>query len=163
MIRAALLALCATLSPALASPEALLPEALLIVETPDGIVQYDLDGLGALPRDSFSTQTIWTEGPQEFTGVPLARLLQDAGIDAADMPDATVTATAVNDYAIQIPLSEIGEDYPIVAYLHNDRPMPLRAKGPLWIVYPYDADPAFRTEVTYARSIWQLNRLSVTR
>jgi hypothetical protein len=38
--------------------------------------------------------------------------------------------------------------------------MSLREKGPLWVIYPYDSDPAYRTEETYSRSIWQLNRLA---
>ena len=39
--------------------------------------------------------------------------------------------------------------------------MTLRAQGPLWIVYPYDAAEAYRTKVIYARSIWQLDRLHI--
>ena len=39
--------------------------------------------------------------------------------------------------------------------------MSLRDKGPLWIVYPFDSNPSYSTEVTYARSIWQLDRIEV--
>jgi len=37
----------------------------------------------------------------------------------------------------------------------------LREKGPLWVIYPYDSDAKFRTEVIYSRSIWQLDRLAI--
>jgi len=30
------------------------------------------------------------------------------------------------------------------------------------MVYPYDADPRFRTEITYANSIWQLDRIEIS-
>ncbi|RYH00603.1 oxidoreductase, partial [Salipiger sp. IMCC34102] len=39
--------------------------------------------------------------------------------------------------------------------------MQVRDKGPLWIVYPYDDTPEYRSEVIYSRSIWQLDRIEV--
>jgi hypothetical protein len=41
--------------------------------------------------------------------------------------------------------------------------MSLREKGPLWIIYPFDSSPEYQTELTYSRSIWQLNRIEVQR
>ncbi|MEC8574513.1 MAG: oxidoreductase, partial [Pseudomonadota bacterium] len=41
--------------------------------------------------------------------------------------------------------------------------MSLRDKGPLWIVYPFDSDPAYQTEAIYSRSIWQLEEITVTK
>jgi hypothetical protein len=40
--------------------------------------------------------------------------------------------------------------------------MSVREKGPIWMIFPYDSVEAFRTEQTYARSIWQLDRIAVT-
>jgi hypothetical protein len=48
----------------------------------------------------------------------------------------------------------------MIAYARNGEPMSLREKGPFWLVYNYDADPAFRTETVYSRSIWQLDRIT---
>ena len=67
---------------------------------------------------------------------------------------------AINDYSITVPVSEIGQDNPMIAYARNGEPMSLREKGPFWLVYNYDADPAFRTETVYSRSIWQLDRIT---
>ena len=117
---------------------------------------YDLKALEAFAPARFTTSTIWTQSPAEFTGVPLRAVLADAGIT-----DGVVTATAVNDYAVQLPLDEMTDDYPIIAYRMDGNTMSLRDKGPLWIVYPYDSDPALQSEVVYSRSIWQLDRLSV--
>jgi hypothetical protein len=50
---------------------------------------------------------------------------------------------------------------PIVAFARNGAPMPLRDKGPLWIVYPYDSNPDYQSELIYSRSIWQLDRIEV--
>jgi hypothetical protein len=49
-------------------------------------------------------------------------------------------AKAINDYAIDIPLSDAVQGGPIVAYRLDGDTMSVRDKGPLWIVYPYDAN-----------------------
>jgi len=132
-------------------------EALLTLTMGDSTRTYDRAALEALGETEFTTTTIWTEGPQTFTGVPLNVLLADAGIATG-----TLSARAINDYAVEIPVDEALEDGPIVAYTRNGAPMSVRDKGPLWLVYPYDSDPAFQTEVVFSRSIWQLDRLEAT-
>ena len=112
-----------------------------------------LEQLGVV---TIETTTIWTEGLQTFTGVPLAQLM-----DVVQARGKTLSATAINDYAVDIPAENWGETWPIVSFLHNDEPMSIRDKGPLWIVYPYDSNPDFQTEVIYSRSIWQLDRIIV--
>jgi hypothetical protein len=39
--------------------------------------------------------------------------------------------------------------------------MSVRDKGPLWVIYPYDAVPEYKSERIYARSIWQLVSIEV--
>ncbi len=124
---------------------------------PEAISQtFDLAMLEALPQRTITTTTIWTDGPQEFTGVPLAALL-----NAAHMQGTMLEASAANDYIVDIPVEDWSDDAPIVAYARNGKRMTIRDKGPLWIIYPYDADPAYRSEVIYARSVWQLDRIEV--
>jgi hypothetical protein len=60
-------------------------------------------------------------------------------------------------------MSDAVEGGPIVAYLMNGEEMSIRDKGPLWVIYPYDSDADFRSEVVFTRSIWQLDRLVVIR
>lgn len=118
---------------------------------------FDADMLAALPVVEFTTGTIWTEGPQTFVGVSMADLLAHVGATGS-----SIAATAINDYAVEIPVSDIAEGAPIVAYLMNGETMSVRDKGPLWVVYPYDSDDAFQSEVVYSRSIWQLDRIVVS-
>lgn len=129
-------------------------EVLMTITTADGPREYDLEALQALPQTSFATTTLWTEGEQEFTGVLLSDLLADAGIT-----EGRILATAINDYAVEIPLDEIDDIAPIVAYHLNGETMSVRDKGPLWIVYPYDMSVEYQTEINYSRSIWQLDRI----
>ena len=131
-------------------------DTLLTFTHAEEVSEFDIDALVALEAEEFTTSTIWTEGEQTFTGVPLRAFLSNVGVS-----DGKLKATAINDYAVEVPLEDAVEGGPIIAYLRNGETMSVRDKGPLWLVYPYDADPKFQTEVIYSRSIWQLDRLEV--
>ena len=132
-------------------------EGTILTLTYEGQTQtFDRDALEALGTSTIETTTIWTEGTQVFEGVSLARLAQEI-----DVQDGTLLATAINDYSVEIPLSDAVENGPILAMTMNGAEMSVRDKGPLWVIYPYDADADFRTEVIYSRSIWQLDRIEV--
>lgn len=118
--------------------------------------QFDLSMLQALGETDVVTDTIWTPGSHRFTGVLLETLLAAVGAEGAD-----VSATAINDYTVEIPRADATEDGPIIAYAMDGKPMSRRDKGPLWVIYPYASDPKYRTEVIYSRSIWQLDRVTV--
>lgn len=121
----------------------------------EGRLELDRDQLATLPQTSFTTSTTWTEGTPEFSGVLLKDLIAAVGATGT-----TITLTAANDYAITMPLADVAQDAPLLAVLMDGEPMSLRDKGPVWMVYPYDSDAKFRTEETYARSIWQLTSIS---
>lgn len=118
--------------------------------------QFEESDLRALPLVQFETDTIWTEGTQVFEGVSLSALLTHVGAS-----DGTLLATAANDYTVSIPTSDAVENGPMIAYLRNGEKMSLRDKGPLWIVYPFAGNDAYKTEEYYSRSIWQLDRIEV--
>lgn len=118
--------------------------------------RFDLDMLKALPRTGFETTTIWTEGKHLFEGVSLKDLLQAVGARGRVLETA-----AINDYVVEVPVSDAVQGGPIIAYAMNGEPMSVREKGPLWLVYPYDAKAEYRSEITYSRSIWQLVAVDV--
>ena len=128
----------------------------LEVTNVEGTAQFDMEMLQSLDNTTFETSTIWTEGNHLFEGVSLANLVEYLGIEGESL-----RATAINDYAVEIPLEDAVEEGPIIAYKMDGKIMSLRDKGPLWIVYPFDSNPSYSTEVTYARSIWQLDRIEV--
>lgn len=117
---------------------------------------FDMEMLQALPAETFETFTIWTEGPQTFTGVRLDVFLELLGVEAG-----ALKAQAINDYAVSVPVADAKPGGPIIAYARNGAPMSVRDKGPLWIMYPFDSDKNYQTEVFYSRSIWQLDRIDV--
>lgn len=126
------------------------------VTNTDGAAALDLAMLEEMGGAEIETTTIWTEGLQTFEGVPLGVLIERLQIEGE-----TLSAVAINDYAVEIPTSDAVEGGPIIAYKMNGNVMSVRDKGPLWVIYPYDSDPAYQTEVIYSRSIWQLDRLAV--
>jgi hypothetical protein len=121
-------------------------------------VVFDRAALMALPATTFETSTIWTDGVHSFTGVSLQALAVEMGVN-----DGRFLATAINDYMVEIPLGDAVEGGPIIAYLMDGKEMSIRDKGPLWVIYPYDSDADFRSEVVFSRSIWQLDRLEILR
>lgn len=161
-----LLALRGLAGPALAAPDlpALKGEVILVVtgldpaQFPDGELDFDAGRLQALGQTRMRTSTIWTDGVHEFGGV----LLKDF-VAFLNLNDGTLRAHALNDYAVDIPVSDGVADGPLLAYEMDGEPMSARDKGPLWIVYPYDQNPEYRSEVTFTRSIWQLERIEVER
>jgi hypothetical protein len=131
-------------------------DAVLTLKHSDQILTFDRAALEAMGTETIETTTIWTQGLQSFEGVSLARLVQVTGVQ-----DGKLLATAINDYSIEIPLTDAVVNGPIVALKLNGKEMSVRDKGPLWIIYPYDSNANYRTEVIYSRSIWQLNRIEV--
>ncbi|ABF63694.1 oxidoreductase [Ruegeria sp. TM1040] len=131
-------------------------EVVLTLKNADQVHEFTVEDLRSIGEREIVTTTIWSEGEQSFVGVSLDRLLAETGVEGQ-----TLEAAAVNDYAVEIPTSDAQPGGPIIAYMRNGNLMSLRDKGPLWVIYPYDSDVAFRTEEVYSRSIWQLNRITV--
>lgn len=135
---------------------ALANDVLLTVKGLGEPRHLDLAALEAMGAAEFTTTTTWTDGEQTFRGVPLVAFLENLGVT-----EGTMKATAINDYAIDIPVTDAVENGPMIAFARNGELMSVRDKGPLWIVYPYDMNPDYRSEVYYSRSIWQLDRIEI--
>jgi len=136
--------------------EVLKIDGAITVTNADGAAVFDMEMLQALPAGEFTTTTQWTEGNKTFKGVPLKALLESVGASGTK-----VTATALNNYSVDIPLDALKDDAPLVAYTIDGETFSRRDKGPLWIVFPYDSGPDYQTELVFGWSIWQLATLTV--
>ena len=58
-----------------------------------------------------------------------------------------------------IPFDVLDSDEVLVAFARNGQPMSIRDKGPLWILFPFDADPDFLSDTYRTYSIWNLSYL----
>ena len=117
---------------------------------------FDMAMIEKLPQHSFTTRTPWYDKPVKFTGP----LLKDV-LALVKSSGTTLSAVAINDYKINIPIEDLGKHGVLMARLIDDKPIPVRSKGPLFVVYPFDNAAELRTSVYYERSIWQLKALDL--
>jgi hypothetical protein len=122
----------------------------------DGKALFDMPMLRALPQHTFTTETAWDKRPVKFAGPRLRdvlRLVKGSGTE--------IRAIAINDYAVSVPVSDADKFELIVATTMNDRDIPARTKGPLFLVYPFSSDPVLKDKVYQDRSIWQLKGIEI--
>lgn len=124
----------------------------------DDSLQFDIETLEQLSVVEYSVDDQQAEGEVvTFQGVLLSDILALAGISDNT---TNLNTIALNDYAIDIPLSD-ALDYPVlVATSVNGERMSIERYGPTRIIYPYesfDLDPV----IYDPRWIWQLNEIVV--
>ncbi|MWD27145.1 molybdopterin-dependent oxidoreductase [Aquicoccus sp. SCR17] len=122
----------------------------------DGKVALDREALKALPETTLETSTVVTDGTHSFTGFLMRDLLKDLGAEGE-----RVIASALNEYVVEIPMTDFTEFDVIVAYSMDGEPLQRNDKGPLWIVYPRDEHEALQDIRYDYRWVWQLSRLEV--
>lgn len=122
----------------------------------DSTAVFDREMLEGLGMETVTTTTPWHTGPQKFEGVRLSKLMELVGAKGK-----TIKAVALNDYVTQIPIEDFEKFNPILALKREGEYMPVRDKGPLFIVYPYDSKSELKSQTYYGRSAWQLKRLEV--
>lgn len=122
----------------------------------DGEAHFDRQMLEALGTVEIVTNTPWYTGAATFEGVPLAKLMEHVGATGTE-----IEAIALNDYRTTIPISDFAEFGAILAMKRDGADMPIRDKGPLFIIYPYDSNPDLGSQKYYSRSVWQLSRIKV--
>lgn len=121
-----------------------------------GLAQLDLAMLNSLPQETIRTRTPWYPGISEFTGPLLADVLS-----LVEATGTVIRASAMNDYSVSIPVSDANNHRVVLATSLNGKPMSIRNKGPLFIIYPFDLKDELRAATYYERSIWQLKSLEL--
>jgi len=139
--------------PAGASDVILTIDGEIASSTPIDMTVDDLESIGST---TIVTKTPWHDAVVTFEGVSLAALLEKVGAKGD-----TLAIVALNNYRSELPIEDI-ETYGLILALKQDGAyMPVSDKGPLFVVYPFDADPALNNEVYFARSAWQVRSITV--
>jgi len=121
-----------------------------------GEAQFDRAMLEALPQHEFDTTTPWTEASNHYRG-PLMRDL----LARLNAESDTVHVAALNGYEAEIPVSDF-EEYDVILALEKDeKAIPIREYGPLWVLYPFDEDEALLSEKIRFRAVWQVMHIDV--
>ena len=118
--------------------------------------RFDAAMLSSLPQTSFVTKTPWYKDSIKLTGP----LLKDV-LDVLKVKGEKITAAALNDYKVTIPLADAIQYGAILALSMDDKELSIRDKGPVWIIYPFDSHPELKNTTYYSRAIWQLSSITV--
>jgi hypothetical protein len=119
--------------------------------------EFTLADLAAMPQHSVTTKAPWHDGERTYSGP----LLRDV-FTAASARAGNARYVALNDYRVDIPGADI-DSYPVVLAIRLDgKPMSVRDKGPLFVMYPFDKHPELRKTLYYSRCIWQLQRIELS-
>ena len=116
----------------------------------------DRSTLESVGSAGFETNTPWYNGPVRFDGVLMTDLMRVVGASGT-----VVRAIALNDYTTDIPISDFMKFGVLLALKRNGDYMPVRDKGPLFVVYPFDRSPELQTHQFYSRSAWQVTQLVI--
>ena len=119
--------------------------------------EFDMPMLERLPQRRIVTETPWYQGVRGFTGPLLRDVLAAAGAPSAER----ARLVALNDYRVEMPLDDVRRYDVIVARLLDDKPMSVREKGPLFVMYPFDTQPQLRTSQNFGRCVWQLKAIDL--
>ncbi len=92
--------------------------------------------------------------------LPQRDLLRDV-LRAAGARGTVLRARALNDYHVDIPYQDTQRFDIIIARLLDGAPMLVRDRGPLFVIYPFDAHAELRNAIYYSRSAWQLRSIEV--
>lgn len=107
-----------------------------------------------LPQVTIDTSTPWTDGLKRFTGPSLGAL---AALGGRPVREAKVMA--LNDYVAPIPAEDWKEHGAILTTRIDGKTMRVRDKGPFWVMYPIDSDPALRQQYYQSRMVWQVKSI----
>ena len=121
----------------------------------NGQAVFDTALLDRLPVHQIITQTPWYDGAKTFEGPLLRDVLAAAGADEATV----LVVKALNDYSANIPIEDARHYDVILARKLDGRPMAIRDKGPLFLIYPFDRHPELKSDKFYHRSVWQIHRI----
>lgn len=122
----------------------------------DAIVM-DLAALEAVGLVDYTVTDPFENKEITYRGVLMSDLLALWGV-----PDdaTTLHMVALNDYAVDVPLSEVRK-YPVVFALQADGEyLPVSTRGPAMLVFPYD-DFEFEQQVYNDYWIWQIKSIDV--
>lgn len=137
--------------------EVLLKVSGRIENTSDGEFAYfDRAMLESIGLWNVNTSTPWSNTPNRFEGVLARDLLRAVGAKGD-----RVTAKALNDYVIDIPMVDFLK-YPVIfAMKKDDNYLRIRDKGPIQIVYPRDSFAELNSPRYSQKWVWHLSELIV--
>jgi hypothetical protein len=120
--------------------------------------ELDLAALRRFPVREISTTTYWHEGIQHFKGVSAVAVLESLGVK-----DGILTASAPDDYSVDIPMADLRAHEAVFALELNGIDLTEEAEGPVWLVFPYDEMTLEERKRYTDWSVWMLDKIDVAK
>ncbi len=117
---------------------------------------FDMAMLKAMPQHDIRTTTPWYRQIRTFTGPLLRDVLAACGAQGESL-----RLLALNDFRSDMPITDPQRFDIIVAHLLDGKPMSVRDKGPLFVMYPFSSHAELRSVTYYTRAVWQLHSIEV--
>ncbi|GGY13024.1 molybdopterin-dependent oxidoreductase [Paludibacterium paludis] len=126
-----------------------------LIPSVTGHILLDERNARALGVATITTATQWTAAAHRWSGLPLSTLLDRYGRMARH-----VRVRALNDYEVSIPAEEIRRYAPVLATQMDSRPIAVRDKGPVILVWPFDRYEAVNQRQRYHDwAVWHVSEI----
>jgi hypothetical protein len=128
---------------------------IAVTNGPAGAV-FDRAMLDAMPQGRFVTANSWDPERRAYSGPWLKDLVAAVGGSGRRLK-----VTALNDYAVTMPIPADQPFQPILASRIDDQAIPARGKGPLWVMYDFNAGPGLGNKETDSWAVWNVKSIEV--
>jgi hypothetical protein len=132
-------------------------QTVLTVKTNEKAVHFTLEELVAMRHFKVSTTNNFVNEASLFEGPLLRGILQNLNV----APSANLEFLSLNNFSTNVPAIDAFEYDVILALYRDGKAMPVREKGPVWIIYPMDDNPQIQNEIYNDRLVWQLREINV--
>ncbi|NDW04412.1 hypothetical protein [Jiella pacifica] len=121
------------------------------------LAEFSRADLAAMPQTRLSTHTPWTSAPTDYEGPSVEVFLSNFPGEGERL-----RLLALNDYLVTAEARMLIEAGAILAIKENGSFMPAARKGPVFLMFPFDADPRLQSQRYYSRAVWQLIAIELT-
>jgi len=121
--------------------------------------RLNLENLDALPQSTLTLQlpeSLGIQGTHSWQGISLQDLLKLSGNSAQ-----AVRIQALNGYYATLPMSDIEQFNPVLAYRRDGQNLTIRDKGPFILIYPFNKFKKLNQQIYINRSVWQINEIHI--
>lgn len=121
--------------------------------------RLNLQSLDSLPQTTRTLElpeSLGMKGRHSWQGVSLNELIKLSGRSAE-----SVRVVALNGYYASVPLNDLKNYDPIVAYRRDGKTLSIREKGPIILIYPFDKFKVLNQQTYINRSVWQVNEIHI--
>lgn len=120
-------------------------------------IQMDMPTIESAGLVDYKVTDPFEKVPTVFRGVLMSDLLDLWKVDSSA---TTLTMVALNDYKVDVPISDLRK-YPVIFAVQQDgNYMPVATRGPAMLVYPYD-NFQFDRQKYDDFWIWQIKSITV--